>query len=174
MVWESDYALLCDHCILNQIKGRKISRQPKNWSCLMRFVDLAEILFSLWLGSSLGGTELEKSHNLWSIHSTFPFLEDKFPQHRELKKLVHETSVAKWRFQDGWLHTRDKCIKGRLEVHQIEDRMKIVWDCLQMWNENQRWANEKYSDSKFMGFDEQIGVKRILSMCLEKLWWYLI
>lgn len=40
---------------------------------------IVEIPFSLRLVSSLEGKEIAKSHNLRSIHSIFPFLEDKFP-----------------------------------------------------------------------------------------------
>nr|YP_010577383.1 maturase K [Coccoloba uvifera]UZP13999.1 maturase K [Coccoloba uvifera]CBI63195.1 maturase K [Coccoloba diversifolia] len=42
------------------------------------FAAIAEIPFSLRLISSLEGKELKKSQNLRSIHSIFPFLEDKF------------------------------------------------------------------------------------------------
>nr|ABN09447.1 maturase K [Royena glabra] len=42
------------------------------------FAVLVEIPFSLRLISSLKGKEVVKSHNLRSIHSIFPFLEDKF------------------------------------------------------------------------------------------------
>nr|ABN09357.1 maturase K [Diospyros bejaudii] len=42
------------------------------------FAVLVEIPFSLQLISSLKGKEIVKSHNLRSIHSIFPFLEDKF------------------------------------------------------------------------------------------------
>nr|ABN09441.1 maturase K [Lissocarpa kating] len=42
------------------------------------FAVLVEIPFSLGLISSLKGKEIVKSHNLRSIHSIFPFLEDKF------------------------------------------------------------------------------------------------
>nr|YP_010313905.1 maturase K [Pterisanthes heterantha]UNA63470.1 maturase K [Pterisanthes heterantha] len=40
---------------------------------------IVEIPFSLRLVSSLEGKEIARSHNLRSIHSIFPFLEDKFP-----------------------------------------------------------------------------------------------
>nr|AAX57108.1 maturase K [Lingelsheimia sp. Rabenantoandro et al. 1115] len=40
---------------------------------------IVEIPFSLRLVSSLERSEIIKSHNLRSIHSIFPFLEDKFP-----------------------------------------------------------------------------------------------
>nr|UNA62894.1 maturase K [Leea guineensis] len=43
------------------------------------FAVIVEIPFSIRLVSSLEGKEIEKSHNLRSIHSIFPFLEDKFP-----------------------------------------------------------------------------------------------
>ncbi|KAF4400820.1 hypothetical protein G4B88_004363 [Cannabis sativa] len=43
------------------------------------FAVVVEIPFSLRLVSSLKGTELVKYYNLQSIHSTFPFFEDKFP-----------------------------------------------------------------------------------------------
>nr|YP_009234706.1 maturase K [Sabia yunnanensis]YP_010608516.1 maturase K [Sabia schumanniana]AMD08424.1 maturase K [Sabia yunnanensis]WAN88831.1 maturase K [Sabia campanulata subsp. ritchieae]WAN89341.1 maturase K [Sabia schumanniana] len=42
------------------------------------FAVIVEIPFSLRLVSSLERKEIEKSHNLRSIHSIFPFLEDKF------------------------------------------------------------------------------------------------
>nr|AAM54516.1 maturase K [Mentzelia tricuspis] len=42
------------------------------------FVVIVEIPFSLRLRSSLEGKEIVKSQNLQSIHSIFPFLEDKF------------------------------------------------------------------------------------------------
>nr|CBL95206.1 maturase K [Limeum subnudum] len=42
------------------------------------FAVIVEIPFSLLLISSLGGKEIVKSHNLRSIHSIFPFLENKF------------------------------------------------------------------------------------------------
>nr|YP_010895750.1 maturase K [Chorispora songarica]WJZ19741.1 maturase K [Chorispora songarica] len=41
------------------------------------FAVIVEIPFSLRLGSSFAGTKLTKSYNLQSIHSIFPFLEDK-------------------------------------------------------------------------------------------------
>nr|ACI42241.1 maturase-like protein [Asemeia violacea] len=43
------------------------------------FAVIVEIQFSLRLVFSLGGSEIFKSYNLRSIHSIFPFLEDKFP-----------------------------------------------------------------------------------------------
>ena len=42
------------------------------------FAAIAEIPFSMRLISSLEGKEVKKYHNLRSIHSIFPFLEDKF------------------------------------------------------------------------------------------------
>nr|YP_010398099.1 maturase K [Perrottetia racemosa]UQK92909.1 maturase K [Perrottetia racemosa] len=42
------------------------------------FAVIVEIPFSLRFVSSLEGKEVAKSHNLQSIHSIFPFLEDKF------------------------------------------------------------------------------------------------
>nr|YP_009139660.1 maturase K [Morus notabilis]AKG47594.1 maturase K [Morus notabilis]QFS80987.1 maturase K [Morus notabilis]WBG68118.1 maturase K [Morus notabilis]WBG69531.1 maturase K [Morus notabilis]WGO77251.1 maturase K [Morus notabilis] len=44
------------------------------------FAVIVEIPFSLRLVSSLKGTEIVKYYNLRSIHSIFPFLEDKFSQ----------------------------------------------------------------------------------------------
>ncbi|MBO0206206.1 hypothetical protein J0678_24480, partial [Vibrio alginolyticus] len=41
------------------------------------FAVIVEIPFSLRLGSSFQGKQLKKSYNLQSIHSIFPFLEDK-------------------------------------------------------------------------------------------------
>ncbi len=43
------------------------------------FAVIVEIPFSIRLVSSLKGTEIVKYSNLRSIHSIFPFLEDKFP-----------------------------------------------------------------------------------------------
>nr|AEO16364.1 maturase K [Euphorbia kuwaleana] len=43
------------------------------------FAVIVEIPFSRQLGSSLERPEIVKSHKLRSIHSIFPFLEDKFP-----------------------------------------------------------------------------------------------
>nr|YP_009975595.1 maturase K [Balanops balansae]QNK05013.1 maturase K [Balanops balansae] len=43
------------------------------------FAVIVEIPFSLRLVSSLERSEIVKSHDLQSIHSIFPFLEDKFP-----------------------------------------------------------------------------------------------
>jgi len=43
------------------------------------FAVVVEIPFSLQLVSSFEESEIVKSHNLRSIHSLFPFLEDKFP-----------------------------------------------------------------------------------------------
>nr|QBB68433.1 maturase K [Scleropyrum pentandrum] len=43
------------------------------------FAIIVEIPFSLRLVSSLEAKKIEESHNLRSIHSIFPFLEDKFP-----------------------------------------------------------------------------------------------
>nr|AEN85434.1 maturase K [Eruca pinnatifida] len=42
------------------------------------FAVIVEIPFSLRLGSSIEGKNLKKSYNFQSIHSIFPFLEDKF------------------------------------------------------------------------------------------------
>ena len=42
------------------------------------FAVIVEIPFSLRLGSSIEGKNVKKSYNLQSIHSIFPFLEDKF------------------------------------------------------------------------------------------------
>ncbi|KAL4628574.1 hypothetical protein ACB092_05G249300 [Castanea dentata] len=44
-----------------------------------RFVIIVEIPFYLQLISSLEGTEIVRFYNLRSIHSIFPFLEEKFP-----------------------------------------------------------------------------------------------
>ncbi|KAG5599516.1 hypothetical protein H5410_030886, partial [Solanum commersonii] len=43
-----------------------------------RFACIVEIPFSIRLISSFEGKKIFKSHNLRSIHSTFPFLEDNF------------------------------------------------------------------------------------------------
>ncbi|KAL6310597.1 hypothetical protein AAG906_019268 [Vitis piasezkii] len=49
---------------------------------------IVEIPFSLRLVSSLEGKEIAKSHNLRSIHSIFPFLEDKFPHFKYVSDIL--------------------------------------------------------------------------------------
>nr|YP_010973789.1 matK [Ilex nitidissima]WNR55880.1 matK [Ilex nitidissima] len=60
----------------NQIFGRNKNLYSQMIS--EGFGVIVEIPFSLRLISSLEGKEIIKSHNLRSIHSIFPFLEDKF------------------------------------------------------------------------------------------------
>nr|AAU09839.1 maturase K [Meineckia paxii] len=63
-------------------KQNPFFRDNKNYYCQMISAGIAvivEIPFSLRLVSSLERSEIFKSHNLRSIHSIFPFLEDKFP-----------------------------------------------------------------------------------------------
>nr|YP_010230791.1 maturase K [Sargentodoxa cuneata]QSV10564.1 maturase K [Sargentodoxa cuneata] len=58
-----------------------VGQHKKNFSYQMiseGFAIIVEVPFSLRLVSSLEGKEIFKSHNLRSIHSIFPFLEDKF------------------------------------------------------------------------------------------------
>nr|CAD0393126.1 maturase K [Lithophila muscoides] len=64
----------------NEIFGHK-HKKNLYWQMITEgFAVIAEIPFSLLLISSLDGKEkkIVKSHNLQSIHSIFPFLEDKF------------------------------------------------------------------------------------------------
>nr|QWK46807.1 maturase K [Ampelocera hottlei] len=73
-----------NHLILsaNDSKQNKVIGYNKNlYSQLISegFSVIVEIPFSLRLVSSLKGTEILKYSNLGSIHSIFPFLEDKFP-----------------------------------------------------------------------------------------------
>ncbi|KAB2045410.1 hypothetical protein ES319_D01G159600v1 [Gossypium barbadense] len=58
----------CNYCSILK-RGKRSSK---------RFVVIVEIPFSLRLISYSQGAEAAKSHNLQSIHSIFPFLEDKF------------------------------------------------------------------------------------------------
>nr|YP_010138849.1 maturase K [Ilex vomitoria]QQJ94457.1 maturase K [Ilex vomitoria]WNR53803.1 matK [Ilex vomitoria] len=72
-----------NHLILstNDSNQNKIFGRNKNLYSQMiseGFGVIVEIPFSLRLISSLEGKEIIKSHNLRSIHSIFPFLEDKF------------------------------------------------------------------------------------------------
>nr|YP_009576833.1 maturase K [Callianthemum taipaicum]QBK48738.1 maturase K [Callianthemum taipaicum] len=64
----------------NDSKQKKFVGHNKNYYSQMiseGFAVIVEIPFSLRLVSSLEGNEIEKSMNLQSIHSIFPFLEDK-------------------------------------------------------------------------------------------------
>nr|AAT28256.1 maturase K [Acroglochin chenopodioides] len=62
----------------NEIFGHKHKKNLYSQMITEGFAVIVEIPFSLLLISSLGGKEIVKSHNLRSIHSIFPFLEDKF------------------------------------------------------------------------------------------------
>nr|CCA64433.1 maturase [Potentilla unguiculata] len=73
-----------NHLIIsvNDSNQNKIFGYPKNLYSQMiseGFAVIVEIPFSLRLVSSLEETETIKSYNLRSIHSIFPFFEDKFP-----------------------------------------------------------------------------------------------
>nr|YP_010882906.1 maturase K [Androsace axillaris]WIF27489.1 maturase K [Androsace axillaris] len=57
------------------------------------FVVVVELPFSLRVISSLEGKEIVKSHNLRSIHSIFPFLEDKFSHLNYVLDLVIPHSI---------------------------------------------------------------------------------
>lgn len=62
----------------NDIFGHKHKKNLYSQMITEGFAVIVEIPFSLLLIDSLGGKERRKSHNLRSIHSIFPFLEDKF------------------------------------------------------------------------------------------------
>nr|CCI55095.1 maturase K [Teloxys aristata] len=62
----------------NEIFGHKYKKNLYSQMITEGFAVIVEIPFSLLLLSSLGEKEIVKSHNLRSIHSIFPFLEDKF------------------------------------------------------------------------------------------------
>nr|YP_009366821.1 maturase K [Hydrastis canadensis]ARJ63122.1 maturase K [Hydrastis canadensis]QBK50086.1 maturase K [Hydrastis canadensis] len=67
--------------LANDSKPNKFVGHKKNFHSQMiseGFAVIGEIPFSLRLVSSLEGKEIAKSINLRSIHSIFPFLEDKF------------------------------------------------------------------------------------------------
>nr|CCI55100.1 maturase K [Blitum virgatum]CCI55101.1 maturase K [Blitum virgatum] len=61
----------------NEILGHKQKKNLYSQMITEGFAVIVEIPFSLLLISSLGEKEIVKSHNLRSIHSIFPFLEDK-------------------------------------------------------------------------------------------------
>nr|CCI55099.1 maturase K [Blitum californicum] len=61
----------------NAILGHKQKKNLYSQMITEGFAVIVEIPFSLLLISSLGEKEIIKSHNLRSIHSIFPFLEDK-------------------------------------------------------------------------------------------------
>uniref|UniRef100_UPI0030039163 maturase K n=1 Tax=Corispermum chinganicum TaxID=1076197 RepID=UPI0030039163 len=62
----------------NEIFGHKHKKNLYSQMITEGFAVVVEIPFSLLLIYSLGVKEIRKSHNLRSIHSIFPFLEDKF------------------------------------------------------------------------------------------------
>nr|YP_009566888.1 maturase K [Dysphania ambrosioides]AAT28266.1 maturase K [Chenopodium acuminatum]ASZ84774.1 maturase K [Dysphania ambrosioides]ASZ84775.1 maturase K [Dysphania ambrosioides]ASZ84817.1 maturase K [Dysphania ambrosioides]ASZ84849.1 maturase K [Dysphania ambrosioides] len=62
----------------NEILGHKHKKNLYSQMITEGFAVIVEIPFSLLLISSLGEKEIVKSQNLKSIHSIFPFLEDKF------------------------------------------------------------------------------------------------
>nr|SPP13310.1 maturase K [Sericocomopsis hildebrandtii]SPP13319.1 maturase K [Sericocomopsis hildebrandtii]SPP13320.1 maturase K [Sericocomopsis hildebrandtii] len=62
----------------NEIFGHKPKKNLYSQMITEGFAVIVEIPFSLLLISSLEGKEIVKSPNLQSIHSIFPFLEDKF------------------------------------------------------------------------------------------------
>ncbi|NP_054913.1 maturase K (plastid) [Spinacia oleracea] len=61
----------------NVILGHKHKKNLYSQMITEGFAVIVEVPFSLLLISSLGEKEIVKSHNLRSIHSIFPFLEDK-------------------------------------------------------------------------------------------------
>nr|SPP13356.1 maturase K [Anthochlamys polygaloides] len=61
----------------NEIFGHKHKKNLYSQMITEGFAVIVEIPFSRLLIYSLGGKEIRKSHNLRSIHSIFPFLEDK-------------------------------------------------------------------------------------------------
>nr|YP_010425917.1 maturase K [Suaeda physophora]USL47495.1 maturase K [Suaeda physophora] len=62
----------------NEILGHKYKKNLYSQMITEGFAVIVEIPFSLLLISSLEGKKIVKSQNLRSIHSIFPFLEDKF------------------------------------------------------------------------------------------------
>nr|WCD68507.1 maturase K [Bosea yervamora]WCD68508.1 maturase K [Bosea yervamora]WCD68509.1 maturase K [Bosea yervamora]WCD68510.1 maturase K [Bosea yervamora]WCD68511.1 maturase K [Bosea yervamora] len=62
----------------NEIFGHKHKKNLYSQMITEGFAVIVEIPFSLLLISSIEGKEIVKSHNLRSIHSIFPFFEDKF------------------------------------------------------------------------------------------------
>nr|YP_010934429.1 maturase K [Bruguiera hainesii]QWE50472.1 maturase K [Bruguiera cylindrica]QWE50639.1 maturase K [Bruguiera hainesii]WKV25308.1 maturase K [Bruguiera hainesii] len=89
------------------------------------FAVVVEIPFCLQLVSSLEESEIVKSHNLRSIHSLFPFLEDKFPHLNYVSDVlvpypIHlEKLVQTLRY---WLKDPSSLHLFRLVVHE-------EWNC---------------------------------------------
>nr|QWX20294.1 maturase K [Hippophae neurocarpa]UNZ11529.1 maturase K [Hippophae neurocarpa subsp. neurocarpa] len=93
------------------------------------FVVIMEIPFSLRLVSSLKGKEIVKFYNLRSIHSTFPFLEDKFPHFNYVSNVsipypIHpEILVQTLRY---WVKDASSLHLLRLFLHEYSNWNSII------------------------------------------------
>nr|CDQ47438.1 maturase K [Acalypha rhombifolia] len=85
------------------------------------FAVIVEIPFSLRLVSSLEKSEIVKSHKLRSIHSIFPFLEDKFPHLNYVSDLLipYPIHLEKWvQIIRYWLKDPSSLHLLRLFLHE--------------------------------------------------------
>nr|ACI42237.1 maturase-like protein [Guilfoylia monostylis] len=93
------------------------------------FAVIVEIPFSLRLISSLGGAEIKQSYNLRSIHSIFPFFEDKFPYLNYLSDVlipypIHlEILVQTFRY---WVKDAPSFHFLRLFLHEYCNRSSLI------------------------------------------------
>nr|SPP13321.1 maturase K [Celosia polystachia] len=78
MYQQNHFILSANDSNQNEIFGHKHKKNLYSQMITEGFAVIVEIPFSLLLISSLEGKQIVKSHNLRSIHSIFPFLEDKF------------------------------------------------------------------------------------------------
>nr|YP_010715253.1 maturase K [Myricaria rosea]YP_010715342.1 maturase K [Myricaria wardii]WDE23636.1 maturase K [Myricaria rosea]WDE23725.1 maturase K [Myricaria rosea]WDE23814.1 maturase K [Myricaria wardii]WDE23901.1 maturase K [Myricaria wardii]WDE23988.1 maturase K [Myricaria wardii] len=78
MYQQNHFILSANDSNQNEFFGHKYKKNFYYQNISEVFAVIVEIPFSLRFISSLEGKEIVKSHNLRSIHSIFPFLEDKF------------------------------------------------------------------------------------------------
>nr|YP_010630688.1 maturase K [Acalypha hispida]WBN97742.1 maturase K [Acalypha hispida] len=108
----------------NDSNKNKLFRYNKNLYYQMvseGFAVIVEIPFSLRLVSSLERSEIVKSHKLRSIHSIFPFLEDKFPHLNYVSDLLipYPIHIEKWvQILRYWLKDPSSLHLLRLFLHE--------------------------------------------------------
>nr|AZL93999.1 maturase K [Paronychia rugelii] len=78
MYQQTHFLFSANDCNQNEFLGYKHKKNLYSQMISEGFAVVVEIPFSLRLISSSGNKKVVKSHNLRSIHSIFPFLEDKF------------------------------------------------------------------------------------------------
>nr|YP_010743345.1 maturase K [Acalypha australis]WES82201.1 maturase K [Acalypha australis] len=114
----------------NDSNQNKFFRYNKNLYYQMvseGFAVIVEIPFSLRLVSSLERSEIVKSHKLRSIHSIFPFLEDKFPHLNYVSELLipYPIHLEKWvQILRYWLKDPSSLHLLRLFLHEYWN-----WNC---------------------------------------------